>query len=509
MSRPDHTVAAGLQTDSVNRLGHGSKSVPESGGPRAAYRPPRAAGGRSHGRFLFVVGEHTGHLHAVLGVARRLSSRGHRVAFLGAGPADAIVAAGFECLSAPWLDSPDEDELFVGPTSARLAAFDQWLGAAEAGAAAVVADFKPDLLLFQPFQLGVYPFFFRHGVPAVSFSTKPLLSYDPQVPPYTCGLQPTPGLLGRLRVRYEWRKTQLRYLHYRAGCMWQQWRYGISHRSALLLAARHTDFPLRSENRTRPLAFDLSFRSVTELVLHAQEFEFPRARPLPPGIAYIGPCLDLARADQYFVPPAGEGPLIYANLGTVGRQMSPLKLALYRHILTAVADSTNWRLVLATGNVAAAETLRQLRAEWPDRIAITAWAPQMAAVAHADLLINHGGANSTKEALWHGVPILALPQHADQPGIAARIAHHGVGLVLDPSAASASNLRTRMTTLLEQTSFRQQANRFKAVFRQYDEHAIAETFIERYAGLETRGTVGTECHLPTTHCQTADAGNRE
>ncbi len=441
---------------------------------------------RRWGRFLFVVGEHTGHLHAVLGVARRLQLRGHQVAFLSAGSPAAIEAAGFSHLPAPWLDSPDEDALFKLPKPARLAEFDRWLSAAEQGAAAVAATFKPDLLLFQPFQLGVYPFFQRQNLPAVSFSTKPLLSYDPWVPPYTCGLKPTHDWQGRGRVEWEWWRMRARYLRYRVDCLWQQWRYGISHRSALLLAARHTGFCLKQENRTRPLAFDLSFRSVPELVLHAAEFDFPRARPLPTGVAYLGPCLDLQRATQAFTPPPGEGPLIYCNLGTVGKQMSPHKLALYQSVLQAVLAASDWRLVLATGHAEAALHLKQSRSHWPERIQITEWAPQLSAMAQAHLLINHGGANSTKEALWCGVPLLVLPQYADQPGMAARIAYHGLGLVADPATATATSLHAQIQQILGRPEFARQAAHFQRVFRNYEEEGKVALILEQYAGLPSQ-----------------------
>jgi hypothetical protein len=37
------------------------------------------------------------------------------------------------------------------------------------------------------------------------------------------------------------------------------------------------------------------------------------------------------------------------------------------------------------------------------------------------------GLNTTLESLAQGVPMVAIPIGYDQPGIAARIAHHGVG----------------------------------------------------------------------------------
>jgi hypothetical protein len=40
---------------------------------------------------------------------------------------------------------------------------------------------------------------------------------------------------------------------------------------------------------------------------------------------------------------------------------------------------------------------------------------------------NPDGLNTTLESLAQGVPMVAIPIGYNQPGIAARIAHHGVG----------------------------------------------------------------------------------
>jgi MGT family glycosyltransferase len=63
--------------------------------------------------------------------------------------------------------------------------------------------------------------------------------------------------------------------------------------------------------------------------------------------------------------------------------------------------------------------------------------PQVAVLAHARAFVSHGGLNSVTEALWHGVPLVLLPQAADQPLNAHRVERLGAGLqVRDPTAAT-------------------------------------------------------------------------
>ena len=62
--------------------------------------------------------------------------------------------------------------------------------------------------------------------------------------------------------------------------------------------------------------------------------------------------------------------------------------------------------------------------------------PQVALLAHASLLVTHGGNNSVTEALTHGVPLLVLPFSTDQFDGAAAIERHLAGVALDPNRAS-------------------------------------------------------------------------
>ena len=58
------------------------------------------------------------------------------------------------------------------------------------------------------------------------------------------------------------------------------------------------------------------------------------------------------------------------------------------------------------------------------------YAPQLELVKRAAAVVTHAGLNTTLESLAEGVPLVAIPQGNDQPGVAARIAHHGAGVVV-------------------------------------------------------------------------------
>jgi zeaxanthin glucosyltransferase len=90
---------------------------------------------------------------------------------------------------------------------------------------------------------------------------------------------------------------------------------------------------------------------------------------------------------------------------------------------------------------------------------VTDFAPQQAVLARADLCITHAGLNTVLDALAAGVPLLALPIAFDQPGVAARIVHHGLGERLAPWRASRAGLQRLIEQILGDGAYRTNAAR--------------------------------------------------
>ena len=56
--------------------------------------------------------------------------------------------------------------------------------------------------------------------------------------------------------------------------------------------------------------------------------------------------------------------------------------------------------------------------------------PQLDVLAHADVFITHAGMGGAGEALWFGVPTVAIPQAVDQFANAAQLEAIGAGVQL-------------------------------------------------------------------------------
>jgi len=102
----------------------------------------------------------------------------------------------------------------------------------------------------------------------------------------------------------------------------------------------------------------------------------------------------------------------------------------------------------------------------PDNVHVERYIPQSQVLPLCDLFVSHGGSGATLGALSAGVPMLAIPQGADQFMNADRIVQAGFGLRLMPSEVSPVAIRDSARRLLDD-------DRYRAVAR-VQQAAIAE-----------------------------------
>ncbi|MBW4716212.1 glycosyltransferase [Saccharothrix obliqua] len=144
----------------------------------------------------------------------------------------------------------------------------------------------------------------------------------------------------------------------------------------------------------------------------------------------------------------GEHPLVYLTLGTAYGHAGVLRAA-----ITGLAALTGVRVLVAAGpNVAVAEL-----GAVPDHVTVLPWVPQAALLAHADLVVHHGGSGTTLGACGAGVPQLVLPQGADQFGNAAAVTARGLGDRLVGGDVTADAIADRARRLLADPAVRDAA----------------------------------------------------
>jgi MGT family glycosyltransferase len=137
-------------------------------------------------------------------------------------------------------------------------------------------------------------------------------------------------------------------------------------------------------------------------------------------VRFVGPMIDPETgANGVFEPPTAD-PVVYMSLGTLHR--APAEL--YRQCLEAFADLPV-RFVLSTGGHVDLSALGPM----PPNADVRPFAPQLAVLQHARVFITHGGMNSVLEGLASGVPLLVVPQQAEQLVIGLSVAKRGAALV--------------------------------------------------------------------------------
>ena len=168
-------------------------------------------------------------------------------------------------------------------------------------------------------------------------------------------------------------------------------------------------------------------------------FDFPR--PLHSLLRPVGPIRSDVAPIGRPVPAMGERrrPFVFASLGTLQGH----RFDLFRRIAAACEDLDAELLVAHCGGLDPAQAER-LEADW-----VVDFADQMAALKRADICITHGGLNTVLDALAVGTPMLALPIAFDQPGVGARILHHGVGEAVSAGRATRGAIRRRLKRLLD------------------------------------------------------------
>jgi MGT family glycosyltransferase len=169
-------------------------------------------------------------------------------------------------------------------------------------------------------------------------------------------------------------------------------------------------------------------------------FDLPRQH-LPATFHAVGPLRGQAvvSTGPWAINP--ERPFVFASLGT----LQGGRLGMFRQIAKACARLDAQLLIAHCGGLSPAqeERLRCNGATW-----VTDFAPQQWVLDHADAVVTHGGLNTVMDAIKARTPALVMPIGFDQPGVAARVKHAGVGVSLSRHAR-ATAIHDALARLIE------------------------------------------------------------
>jgi MGT family glycosyltransferase len=195
----------------------------------------------------------------------------------------------------------------------------------------------------------------------------------------------------------------------------------------LLMAVRLSRF-LKKQGAEGMQAFMSGDAAALRLVTLPRAFQYA-GETFTDRYEFVGPLVD-DRGYQGGWEPSGDLPVLLVSLGTAYND----RPGFYRTVLSSAAGRP-WQVVLAVGG-ADIGALGPV----PANVQVHRQVPQLAVLRHARVFVTHAGMGGTMEGLHFEVPLVAIPQMAEQRANADRIAELGLGTVLPPEAVTADTL---------------------------------------------------------------------
>jgi UDP:flavonoid glycosyltransferase YjiC (YdhE family) len=147
-----------------------------------------------------------------------------------------------------------------------------------------------------------------------------------------------------------------------------------------------------------------------------------------------------------------EVPLVYMTLGTNTNS----DVSMFRSVIDGL-DELDVDVLITIGFGKDPSLIGSL----PRNVHVENYIPQSLLLPHCSVVICHGGPGTTLSSLARGLPLLILPQGADQYVIGNLVLAAGVGLLLAPPDVTPSTIRANVLALLDGPAHREGARRLQ------------------------------------------------
>ncbi|MFF4198952.1 macrolide family glycosyltransferase [Nonomuraea sp. NPDC001831] len=190
-------------------------------------------------------------------------------------------------------------------------------------------------------------------------------------------------------------------------------------------------------------------------------------------VTFVGPCHDL-RGQDGWTRPADAANVLLISLGSAYTRQPEF----YRRCLAAFGDLPGWHVVLQIGKYTDVGELGEI----PSNVEVHPWVPQRAILDQADAFVTHAGMGGCCEGLLAGVPMIAVPQGAEQFANADRLVELGVARRIDTADATAQALRAALAELTGDPEVARRLTRLQAQARAEGGTTRAADLVEQMLG---------------------------
>lgn len=446
---------------------------------------------------LFDIFPATGHYHATFKLAKLLKERGHLIVYIGAAEfSGKVTARGFEYYSInPFIFRQDKAvviqkgwmfyfleslmDLFTEKRSEELLVSSKEYDK-------LLKKYSPDLIILDYQYVLKAVFYYIYNIKVISVLTKVATNRSTWIPPFQYTLIPQRKFRYKLLLRWLWFthiiKKKTRIFFYKIFSL------GQDNLSLFQKIALENGFPFQ-QNIDFQRTFGIGFKNIVELIISPKDFDFPR--PPAPNQFYIGPLIDINRegtiSDNRYLEitkqiakEKNEGKstkLIYCSLGTVTKEHLKYCEAFYKKMLAVCSQNPQYKIILSVGKYYNINKLFPI----PANLYVFQQVPQIDLLTRCDLMITHGGMNTITECVFAGVPMLVFPlsPHWDQPGNAARVVYHGLGLKGDIKQDGAKRISGNIKSLIENYgAYKENVRKMKVKFDEMNNSKEAVNIIE-------------------------------
>jgi len=310
-------------------------------------------------------------------------------------------------------------------------------------------ELRPDVIVED--NVVAFPAVTTAGVPWVRIvSCNPAEMLDPAVPPVFSGL-PTADRSAWAAFREEYERTHLE--------MWSAFDAFCREQGAVGLP-------------TGPQGPAFIHESpFLDLYLYPAEADYKREGPLPPTWHRLDSCVRGTEA-HWDLPDShrtGDGALVYLSLGSLGSADVDLMQR-----LIDLLGRTRHRIIVSKGPQ---HELLRLH----DNMVGAEFLPQPTILPLVDVVITHGGNNTTTEAFYFGKPMIVLPLFWDQYDNAQRVDELGFGRRLATYAFQDEDLDAAIDRLLADTALHARLRAISTRLQAAPGTVMAADLIERLA----------------------------
>lgn len=180
-----------------------------------------------------------------------------------------------------------------------------------------------------------------------------------------------------------------------------------------------------------------------------------KGEDIPPYMKFIGALTgrpDNTPFDWDKLKAMGDRPKIYISIGTV---LVESRKEFFSRMIEALKDKPV--TVVAAADPAILD-------EWPENFIVQSYVPQSELLKHIDMVIGHGGLNTTCDTYMNGIPMLIIPMAFDQSHTAQLIENYGCGIRIKYSRMRIKDIEHAVDEILYNPTYKQAAREIQQSF---------------------------------------------